>query len=50
MAEIDELLVEKIHKWKKRMEDKEFGVNLGKTKVVKCEARFWINRELRKVA
>jgi len=32
--------VEKIQKWKKSMEEKELRVNLGETKVMKCEARF----------
>jgi len=40
MAETDELLVEKIQKWKKSMVEKGLRVNLGKTKVIKCEARF----------
>jgi len=39
MAETEELLVEKIQKRKKSME-KRLRVNLGKTKDMKCEARF----------
>jgi len=40
MAETEELLVEKIQIWKKSMEEKGLIVSLGKTKVMKCEARF----------
>jgi len=40
MAKTEELLVEKIKKWKKIMEDNVLRVNLGKTNVMKCEARF----------
>ena len=39
MAETEELLVEKIQKWRKGMEEKGLRVNLGKTKVMKCEVR-----------
>jgi len=40
MAETEELMVEKIQKYKKCMEEKRLRVNLGKTKVMKVEARF----------
>jgi len=40
IAEMEELLVEKIQKWKQSMKEKGLRVNLGKTKVMKCEARF----------
>jgi len=40
MADTEELLVEKIQNWKKSMEEKRFRENLGKTKFMKCEARF----------
>ena len=36
MAESEELLVEKLRKWKKGMEAKGLGVNAGKTKVMQC--------------
>ena len=39
MAETEELLVEKIQKWRKGMEEQGLRVNLGKTKVMKCEVR-----------
>jgi len=41
-TETEELLVEKIQKWEKSMEEKGLRVNLGKTKAMKCEARFGI--------
>jgi len=40
MAETKDLQVEKIQIWKERMEKKGCKVNLGKTKFMKCEARF----------
>jgi len=40
MAETEELLVEKIQKWKMSMEEQGLRVNLGKTNVMKCEAKF----------
>jgi len=43
MAETEQLLVEKIQKWTYSMAEKGLGVNLGKTKVMKCEARFGPN-------
>ena len=36
MAESEELLVEKIQKWKAGMEDRGLRVNMGKTKVMRC--------------
>ena len=36
MAESEELLVEKIRKWKAGMEDRGLRVNMGKTKVMRC--------------
>jgi len=35
MAETEELLVEKIHKWKQCMEENGLRVNVGKTKVMR---------------
>ena len=37
MAESEELLLEKIKKWKVGMEEKELRVNVGKTKVMRCQ-------------
>ena len=36
MAESEELLVEKIRRWKAGMEEKGLRVNMGKTKVMRC--------------
>ena len=36
MAESEELLMEKLRKWKKGMETKGLRVNAGKTKVMQC--------------
>ena len=36
MAETEELLVEKIMRWKAGMEEKGLRVNMGKTKVMRC--------------
>ena len=36
MAETEELLVEKIRRWKAGMEEKGLRVNMGKTKVMRC--------------
>jgi hypothetical protein len=36
MAELEELLVEKLRRWKVGME-KRRGVNMGKTKVMRCQ-------------
>ena len=36
MAELEELLMEKLRKWKKGMEAKGLEVNAGKTKVMQC--------------
>ena len=36
MAETEELLKEKIMKWKAGMEEKGLRVNMGKTKVMRC--------------
>ena len=36
MAETEELLVEKIMRWKAGMEEKGLRVNMGKTKVMSC--------------
>ena len=36
LADSEELLVEKIRKWKAGMEEKGLRVNLGKTKVMRC--------------
>ena len=37
VAETEELLMEKLRKWKKSMELKGFRVNIGKTKVMRCQ-------------
>ena len=39
VAETEELLMEKLRKWKKGMELKGLRVNIGKTKVMKCQVR-----------
>ena len=39
MAESEELLMEKLRKWKKVMEAKGLRVNVGKTKVMQCYSR-----------
>ena len=36
MADSEELLMEKLRKWKNGMEDKGLRVNMGKTKVMRC--------------
>jgi hypothetical protein len=38
IADSEELLVEKIKKWKAGIEDKGLRVNMGKTKVMRCQA------------
>jgi hypothetical protein len=38
VADSEELLIEKIKKWKAGMEDKGLRVNIGKTKVMRCRA------------
>ena len=38
MAESEELLVEKIRKWKAGMEDRGLRVNMGKTKVMRSSS------------
>ena len=41
MAELEELLIEKLRKWKNGMEAKGLRVNAGTTKVMQCrESRF----------
>jgi len=35
----EDLLVEKINKWKTGIEEKELTVNMGKTKVIMCKNR-----------
>ena len=40
MAESEELLLEKLRKWKNGMEAKGLRVNAGKTKVMRC----WLSR------
>ena len=37
VAETEELLMEKLRKWKKGMELKGLRVNIGKTKVMRCQ-------------
>ena len=37
VAETEELLMEKLSKWKKGMEFKGLRVNIGKTKVMRCQ-------------
>ena len=37
MAESKELLMEKLRKWKTGMEEKGLRVNMGKTKVMRCQ-------------
>ena len=37
MAEMEELLLEKLRKWEKGMEAKGLRVNAGKTKVMRCQ-------------
>ena len=39
VAESEELLMEKLRKWKKGMELKGLRVNIGKTKVMRCQVR-----------
>ena len=39
VAETEELLMEKLRKWKKGMELKGLRVNIGKTKVTRCQVR-----------
>ena len=39
VAETEELLMEKLCKWKKGMELKDLRVNIGKTKVMRCRVR-----------
>ena len=39
VAETEELLMEKLRKWKKGMELKGLRVNIGKTKVKRCQVR-----------
>ena len=39
VAETEELLLEKLRKWKKGMELKGLRVNIGKTKVMRCQVR-----------
>ena len=39
VAETEELLMEKLRKWKKGMELKSLRVNIGKTKVMRCQVR-----------
>ena len=39
VAETEELLMEKLRKWKRGMELKGLRVNIGKTKVIKCQVR-----------
>ena len=39
VAETEELLMEKLRKWKKGMELKGLRVNIGKTKVMRCQVR-----------
>ena len=39
VAEMEELLMEKLRKWKKGMELKGLRVNIGKTKVMRCRVR-----------
>ena len=39
VAETEELLMEKLRKWKKGMELKGVRVNIGKTKVMRCQVR-----------
>ena len=37
MAESEELLMDKLRKWKTGMEEKGLRVNMGKTKVMRCQ-------------
>ena len=39
VAETEELLMEKLRKWKRGMELKGLRVNIGKTKVMRCQVR-----------
>ena len=39
VAETEDLLMEKLRKWKKGMELKGLRVNIGKTKVMRCQVR-----------
>jgi hypothetical protein len=39
LAESKERLLEKIRRWKAGLEERVLAVNIGKTKVIKCEAR-----------
>ena len=38
-AETEELLMEKLREWKRGMELKGLGVNIGKTKVMRCQVK-----------
>ena len=37
MAESEKLLMEKVNRWKLDMEEKRLRVNIGKTKVMRCQ-------------
>jgi len=39
MAETEELLLEKLNKWKNGLEEKGLRVNMGKTKIMRCQYR-----------
>ena len=39
LAESKELLISKIEKWVKGMEDKELKVNVSKTKIMRCQIK-----------
>ena len=48
VAETEELLMEELCKWKRGMELKGLRVNIGKTKVMRCQVRIGQAEESRK--
>ena len=48
VTEMEELLMEKLHRWKKGMELKSLRVNIGKTKVMRCQVRIGQAEDSRK--
>ena len=48
VAETEELLMEKLRKWKKGMELKGLRVDIGKTKVMRCQVRIGQAEDSRK--
>src|SRR5580692_7881336 len=48
MADSEEKLLEKLKRWKQGLEDKGLRVNIGKTKVIKCQVRVGLKKDSRK--